>query len=130
MKTLTLTDESLTGDILGQIAIDIENERMTVSDLIKARVYKEVENYNKSLPQYFQGLVQPSEAEMQVNGYKMKEKRSIDPEKQFYIALNAFQSNGFFVLIDSRQVESLEEEVLFSEDTKVSFVKLTALVGG
>jgi len=130
MKTLTLTDESLTGDILGQIAIDIENERMTVSDLIKARVYQEVENYNEKLPQYFQGLVQPSGAEMQLNGYRMKEKRAIDPEKQFYIALNAFQNNGFFILIDNRQAESLEEEVLFSQDTKVSFVKLTALVGG
>ncbi len=130
MKTLTFTDESLTGDILGQITIDIENERMTVSDLIKARVYQEVENYNEKMPEYFQGLVQPTEAEMQLNGYKMKEKRSIDPEKQFYIALNAFQNNGFFVLIDNRQAESLEDEVLLGEDTKVSFVKLTALVGG
>lgn len=130
MKVLTLTDESLSGSILHQIAIEIENEKLTVRELIQARVNKEVELYNSKLPEYFKGLVQPTDAEMQLNGYKMKERRKIDPEKQVYIALDAFQRNGFFILIDDRQAEDLEQEFLVNEDTRISFVRLTPLVGG
>lgn len=130
IKTLTLKDESLTGDILNEILIQIEKERITVADLIEVRVRQEVESYNQKSSEYFQGLVQPSEAEQTLNGFKVKEKRKIDAEKQTYIALNAFQQNAFFVLIDNSQAESLEQEILVSDKTDVSFVKLTPLVGG
>lgn len=130
MKSITLHDESLTGDILDQIIIQVENERMLVRDLIQARVQQEVAKHNQNKSEYFRGLIQPSEAEQTLNGYKLKKYREIDPEKQTYIAWEAFQNNSFFILIDNRQVESLEEEVLIADDTTVSFVKLTPLVGG
>jgi len=44
--------------------------------------------------------------------------------------LDAFQKNSFFVLVDDYQVADLQEEMLVSKDTKVSFVQLTPLVGG
>jgi hypothetical protein len=130
MKTITLHDEGLTGHILNQITIQIEQERLTVRELIQLRVYKEVEHYNLHQTEYFNGLIQPTDAERVLNGYKMKERRKIDPEKQFYTALDAFQKNGFFILLDDRQAESLNEEILLNESTKVSFIRLTPLVGG
>ncbi len=130
MRTLTITDETFTGDILNSISLSFENERTTVAKIIEQRVRKEVENYNTKLPEYFRGLVVPSDAEKSLNGYKMKHKKNIDAEKQVYIALEAFQKNGFFVLIDEQQAESLEEEVLLHDKIKISFVKLTPLVGG
>ena len=54
----------------------------------------------------------------------------VDEEKQIYVALEAFQKNGFFILIDDEQVETLEQKVLVNESTAVSFIKLTPLVGG
>lgn len=128
--TITITDETFTGDILNEILLDFENERITVAEIIEQRVRKEVENYNAKLPDYFKGLVIPSDAEKSLNGYKIKKHKTIDAEQQVYIALDAFQKNGFFVLIDDRQAESLEEEVLLHTKIKVSFVKLTPLVGG
>ena len=56
--------------------------------------------------------------------------RAIDAERQVYIALDAFQKNGFFVLVDDLQAESLEQVVRLRSGTEVSFVKLTPLVGG
>ena len=103
---------------------------MTVRDLITKRVSIEIDNYNKRLPQYFNGLIEPKEAERTLNGYKLKPKQLIDVEKQVYIALDAFQKNGFFVLVDNEQLEELEQQVVLKSTSKISFVKLTPLVGG
>jgi len=127
---LTLKDATFTGDILNKIQISVENERTTVKDLISARVEAEVKNYNEKLPEYFKGLVQPTEAEKTLNGFRLKKRKSIDVEKQILIALDAFLKNGFFILIDNQQAESLEQEVLVGPDKEVHFVKLTQLVGG
>lgn len=127
---LTLKDATFTGDILNKIQISVDNERTTVKGLISARVEAEVKDYNQKLPEYFKGLVQPTEAEKTLNGFRLKKRKSIDVEKQILIALDAFLKNGFFILIDDQQAENLEQEVLVSPDTEVHFVKLTQLVGG
>jgi hypothetical protein len=128
--TITITDETAVGQILHQITLDLKKEIITIEELIKARVYKEVENHNNKKSDYFNGLVQPKEAEKTLNGYKLKKNSTIDAEQQVYIALDAFQKNGFFILIDNKQVENLDEEILVSLNTQVSFIKLTPLVGG
>jgi len=128
---LTLNDTTLTGDILNQIKIAVENERTTVKDLISARVEAEVKAYNDKLPEYFNGLIQPTDAEKTLNGFKLRNKKQqIDVEKQILIAWDAFQKNGYFILIDEQQAESLEQEVLVSPSTEINFIKLTQLVGG
>ena len=127
---LLIKDETFTGDILNQIEIEVANELTTVKDIIASRVTAEVERYNNKSTEYFQGLIQPSETEKTLNGYKFKKKRLVDAEKQVYVALNQFQNNGYFVLIDDIQAESLDQEILVGKDTQVSFIKLTALVGG
>ncbi|MDR6560017.1 MULTISPECIES: hypothetical protein [unclassified Arcicella] len=130
MIALTINDETAIGKITNQIILEFDQEIITVKDLIQMRVYQEVANYNNRLSGYFQGLVQPSETGNVLNGYKSKERRKIDPEKQLYIALDAFQKNGYFVLIDNRQAEALDEQILLSSSMMISFVKLTPLIGG
>lgn len=120
----------MTGKLLNELLLQIEDETITVAGLIKARVQAEVEQFNESTHPHYFGLVQPAAAERVLNGYKMKKGAVIDAEKQTYIALDAFQKNGFFVLVDDYQVGDLHEEILIDEHTKVSFVRLTPLVGG
>lgn len=127
---LKIMDETLGGKIIGEIILSLESEITKVEDILKARVFHEVERYNSKLPEYFNGLVQPEEAEVTLNGYRLKKKRNIDPEKQFYVACDAYLKNSFFILIDDKQVGSLQEEMLLTKDTTISFVKLTPLVGG
>ena len=86
--TLKIKDEttfSLGADDDRDFTLDIAEERITVRDLIRARVYREVLDYNLDQPEYFQGLVQPSDAERSLNGFKMRKRRRIDPERQFEI---------------------------------------------
>jgi hypothetical protein len=106
--TLTITDETAGGKVTNEVNITFENELTTVQDIIKARVYAEVDAYNSKLPEYYRGLIQPGETEITLNGYKMKQRRMVDAEKQYLTALDAYQKNGFFILIDNIQAESLQ----------------------
>ena len=131
--TLKIKDETTFGlgrDDDRDFTLDVPEARITVLDLIRARVYWEVHEYNLDQPEYFQGLVQPSDAERSLNGFKMRRRRRIDPEKQFELAKRAFYSNGFTLLVDDRQVDELEEEIEIRPDTTVTFLKLLPLVGG
>ena len=130
MYSLLIKDESATGEVLHEVQLNFKDEKVTIQEIITQRVQQEVEAYNKKLPSIFHGLIQPSEAERALNGYKMKNKVKVDAEKQVLTALAAFKSNGFFVLVDDHQAEELDELVTVKPSTVVSFVKLTPLVGG
>ena len=128
--TLAIRDENLSGKVLHEVLIGFHSETVTVKDIIEARVRQEVASYNSKLPDYYNGLVEPSDAEKTINGYKLRSKNPIDAEKQVYVALDAFQKNAFFVLVDDQQCSSLEQVVHLHSDTKIGFLKLTPLVGG
>ncbi len=74
-------------------------------EIIRDRVRQEVEAYNRETPAYFQGLVQPVESERLLNGYRMKQQRKINWQEQYDRAIEAFQSNGFIVLVNDRQID-------------------------
>lgn len=128
--TLTIYDETASGQKTNTLTLDCLTERLTVRELIRARIYQEVQDYNLKQPEYFRGLVEPTHAEKVLNGYKLKAKRKIDWEEQYQKALEAFERNGFFVLVGDRQAESLDQQFEVKVDTEVSFVKLVPLVGG
>lgn len=124
-------DETASGVKSNGFTLESLTERMTIRELIRARIYQEVQDYNAKASEYFFGLVQPTESERMANGYKLKgPRRRIDWQDQFEKALDAFGRNGFFVLVGDRQAESLDEEFEVTVDTEVSFVKLIPLVGG
>lgn len=128
--TIIIKDETAAGAVTHKVPVSFSSELVAVKDIIRARVYADVEAYNNKLPEYFTGLVQPNAAELTLNGYKMKERRKVDPEKQFRIALDAFAKNGYFMLIDNIQPESPDQMIVVTPQTEISFVKLTPLVGG
>lgn len=129
--TVTIRDETTTGQVTGEITIAFLTERMTVRELIRSRVYQEVKDHNvQSGQQHFRGLVQPTDTEMELNGYRLRPGRTIDWQKQFDAALDTFQDNRFLILIDDRQAERLDEEIVITPATQISFLKLVPLVGG
>jgi hypothetical protein len=128
--TITVRDETITGNSVSAFPVELLTERVTVRELIRSRVYQEVGDYNRRTPEYFRGLVQPTDAEQTLNGYKVRKARQLDWKAQFDKAIEAFQRNQFFILVDDKQVDELEDEVTLTPDTRVSFVKLVPLVGG
>ena len=132
--TLMIRDETATGDPVHEFPLEFQDERITVRDLIRERVYQEVSDYNfrsrRDGGLLFRGLVQPTDAERTLNGFRVPKDRDIDWEVQFSRAVDAFGRNGFFILVDERQAETLDETIVIGPSTHVSFVKLTPLVGG
>jgi hypothetical protein len=131
--TLTIRDETafnFGGAFEEGFTLDLPSERITLRELIRTRVYQEVRDHNLNRPEYFRGLVQPTDAERTLNGFRVQQRRRIDPEKQFERAIESFQRNGFFVLVDGLQVDELEGEIGIGSETTVTFLKLVALVGG
>ncbi len=130
MPVLTIFDETAAGERTGRLTLVFLTQRITTRELIRKRVYEEVQEFNLKEPEHFRGLVQPTDAERVLNGYKLRQRRKIDWEQQYTRAIEAFERNGFFILVDDRQVESLDEEIEIRLDTTVSFVRLVPLVGG
>ncbi|MEZ5942013.1 MAG: hypothetical protein R3C18_11515 [Planctomycetaceae bacterium] len=133
--TLTIRDETATGNVYSETPLQFPSERITVRELIRERVYQEVQDFNRAQnEQVFRGLVQPTDTERILNGsrteFRLKEHREIDWSEQFEKALEAFDKNGFFILIDNKQAERLDQEFYVTPSTEVSFVRLTMLVGG
>ncbi len=128
--SLTVRDETTAGDTTHEFTLDLLTERLTVRELIRSRVYQEVKDYNTNAPALFRGLVEPSDAEKTLNGYKLNKQRQIDWNKQFDAAIEAFERNRILVLIDERQAEDLDEEFTVGPRTTVSFLRLVPLVGG
>ena len=128
--SLTARDELTTGQVSNKLNFTVASQRLTLRELIRQRVHQEVSLYNLSTPEYFNGLVQPDETEATLNGYRLRQRRQIDWRKQAELALQAFENNAFFVLVDDRQVESLNEIIEVEEKTQITFIKLLPLVGG
>jgi hypothetical protein len=133
--TLTVQDEATSGGVYHEQPLEFPTERITVRELIRERVYQEVQDFNRKHDEkIFRGLVQPTDAERILNGkvteYRLKSHRTIEWKPQFEKAIEAFVRSAYFILIDDKQAESLDQEFVIGHRTTVSFVKLTPLVGG
>ena len=140
-QTLTIHDQTLTGQSAGEgftLSLDELAETITARELIRARVYQEVDDHNRRVRagdaagRPYNGLVTPAAAEQQLNGPRQGKvlAREIDWRKQFETACDAFARSGFLILVDDRQVGDLDEPITLRPTTDVAFVKLTMLVGG
>lgn len=129
---LTVIDESPAGKELGRFELSFPSEQITVRELIRERVYQEVQD-RALAARVRHVLVKPEETEAKLNGFSRPgpdARREVDWKKQAEIACEAFERNGFFILVGDRQCERLDEVVEIGAGAQVSFVKLTPLVGG
>lgn len=128
--TVTIRDEISPGREQASFALPELPETITLREFIRTRVREEVAHYNSRPTDVFSGLVQPVDAERTLNGYRLDRPRTLDWEEQARVAEEAFARNGFFVIVDDRQMNDLDEELRLTPETEVRFVRLTPLVGG
>ena len=132
MTTITVRDETFPGHEQAELTLEFLTERVTVRELIRGRVYQEVTEHNarRALAPAVRPLVEPTATERLLNGTRPATPRRIDWEQQFERALKAFQHNGFLVLVNGQQHNSLDSEIELSADTEITFLRLVPLVGG
>jgi len=130
MGFVTILDKAASGEQFLTRQLEVTSERVTLRELILERIRKEVDEFNREQSDVFSGLIQPTDAERVLNGYRLKSRRQLNWEHQYAKALEAFEKNGFFVIVDGRQVEDLDEVIPLRESSEVHFLKLVPLVGG
>ncbi|PSS47025.1 hypothetical protein [Pseudomonas sp. BBP2017] len=132
MATLTVRDESVSGEVFEAFALHFPSASITVRQLIRERVHQEVLLHTQSADSHQrQCLVVASALEATLNSARqMTEQRPVDWRKQADIACQAFERNGFVILLDEQQAEHLDDILTIRHDSVASFIKLTPLVGG
>jgi hypothetical protein len=131
--TLTVRDETPAGGVDREWRLELSSACLTVRELIRERVYQEVDDYNvkQRMSGPYRGLVAPEALEQTLNASKAGAKpRPIDWKKQYERAIEAFENNQVLILVDDRQAESLDDEIAVGPGTAVTFLRLTLLVGG
>lgn len=105
--TLTIYDETVgAGPAEPALTLEILTSEITAGELLRRRVEEEARQ-------------------------RAAEGRSpVDADVQIERATLAFQAQQLLLLVDDRQVESLDEELRIGVDTKVTFLRLLPLVGG
>ncbi|MGD1916623.1 MAG: hypothetical protein ACFCBV_10620 [Phycisphaerales bacterium] len=138
--TLTIRDEGL-GAAEGQgvdiYELTVPDERLTIRELIRERVYQEVDDHNHRArageDNRFRGLVRPNDVEASLNSAASREKRTprqIDWKAQFELATEAFEDRRVLVLVGEKQATDLDEVFTISPGMEVTFLRLVPLVGG
>lgn len=116
---LLVRDETLTGEVEHETVMHFAMEFVTVREIIAQRVSEEIARQKRDGGQ--------SEAE---RAYGLRKLKPVDETEQIEKALQAFEAKRIIVLVNERQVESLEEKVAVMRHSVVSFLKLVPLVGG
>jgi hypothetical protein len=129
MTTITIVDESTLGE-KRVWSLDFLDETVSLREFIRRRIYQEVTEYNARLSGYFHGLVQPTNAERTLNGYRPKSVHRLDWQAQYEKAIEAFTRHGYIVLLNDKQVADLDTSIELRASTEVTFFKLVPLVGG
>ena len=127
---VTIRDEPAQGETTNELTLEFLDERVTVRELIRSRVYQEVTEFNARQAGLFKGLVQPKDAERTPGGFRLTKPRRLDWEEQYRKAVEAFGRNGFLILLDNHQLDDLDEVIELRHDATVSFLRLVPLVGG
>ena len=60
----------------------------------------------------------------------LRRRGELNVKSQIDIALKAFRTNGYFIVINDRQVTDLVEEITVTPKTAIVFFRLIPLVGG
>ena len=138
--TLSIRDEAPSGEKSGPLVVEFLTETITVRELIRGRVYQEVQDHNQAVQARAGAapapLVRPTEEEERLNGpaaersERQVRRRQVNWKRQHEIACDAFDRGGFLVLVDDEQKTSLDDEFTIRPGTEVTFLKLMPLVGG
>ncbi len=133
VTSVVIRDESMNGELLAEIPVEFPTSQITVSELIRSRVYQEVRESNAraaSTPPDFSQRVTPSDEETILNGPRPEATTPVDWPTRFQQAVEAFRANQIMILVDDRQVTSLDDQIEIRSATRISFLRLTLLMGG
>jgi len=143
-----ISGESKVGQGLGEVNLRLVSEKITVRELISRTVTEQIKELTETqkaeaatihlvlarqylTPKDINQLTETGRirlpSEKQVN---KADSAVINVDEEINKALNGFDTQAFRVLADGEQMESLDQELVLTDETKLVFLRLTRLVGG
>ncbi len=112
----------------------IADESMTVRELIRERIYQEVDDFNRSLDARSADMETWRQRMARLLGGKQRADslpiERVDWREPFGLAISAFEKMQLLVIVGERQTMSLDEVVRLKPETEVIFLRLVPLAGG
>lgn len=150
VATIQITHRTVGPKTLDQypndLVMELLTEHLSVADLIAQVVEEEIQNHH-ILRQWGQQAdaetqavlnrqhLTPDEVNAQAQTGVVKypaepEGATIIVKQEVKKALRAFENNVYILLVDGYQPDTLEEQISLSPNSKITFLRLTPLVGG
>ena len=125
--TLTVCEKTPGAAPPHEYPVEFTESRLTVRELLRNIVFQQVYNRNNEIRDTSRVR---SDAEALLNQKSKTPGQTIDWVPKFDHAVEAFENNQVILLLDGTQIESLDETVNLTSNTKLTFLKLIPLVGG
>lgn len=106
-----MRDVSRSGHALGGARIADLPARITLGELLRARIHAEVAAYNADPGPTFSGLVQPEDSVRHTDGYRMEQPRPLDPGQLVTAAEEAVTAGMLSFRVGDETVTDLEREI-------------------
>jgi len=131
--TVQCRDETGDGDWLMEYQLPVEAGRMTVRELICARVEHETGVHNSELDRgrQFRGLVGPPPAvTSELNGWagRKREGKPVEPDVMLNIAIDAYERGELEIVVDDEQAGEIDSELALGDGSVAVFRKQVPLV--
>ncbi len=130
--TLTVLEKAPGDPDRTEFQLPIMGDKLTVRELIKTYLTHQAEcsrTDEKKKKWTFAGLFSPQTDNQDCKDHP-KAAVPLSSNEQLEIACKAFSSNKFILLINDQQTTDLEQEIVVTPVTKVTFIRLVPLVGG
>jgi hypothetical protein len=125
---------SSTAPQLEPTLLNLLEQRLTVAELIRLTVEEQVRTLvvrQRLAVEEAQELLDRHYADQRTDPPRAPHQpHTISAKRETARAQRAFAEGRYVIIVNGRQVEQLDEEVVFDLDAKVTFLRLTPLVGG
>lgn len=120
------------------LKLEINNKQaISLTELIEYVVKREVSNHNKKCdtPEIFPTLTSEeiynkAETFGKVDFGDLYNNTKANFDKAINTALTAFEDGLFYLFVDDKKIESLEEQIQLKNNSQLMFLKLAMLTGG
>lgn len=116
----TMDASSVTAENVPPMVLEFLTEHVTVREIIRARVYQDVQDEKLHNAAKRARLVQPG----------LRAAGEPDFERAFTVACDAFTKHAFILLVGNSQAGSLDQRFTITPGMEVTFLRLVPLVGG
>ena len=114
----------------------VTSDTIEVKELIFEKVRQEVLSYNENIAETLKQVNMSNTFETALNDeikVSLRNKRKLeleDIEKQYYTALDGFNKSKYFIFVNNKQYQHLDDKIEVTHSMNVLFMKITPLVGG